>query len=157
MWSQKSWALESGIQLKESGIPLTTGIWNPSSLTRISSRVRNPQREIENPRLSYITFHGAKDIVADTLSNQSKNAKTEGFLYFPGNDVNKYEADIDLSPDDLVDLSDAGDVDGQQLSVRKKRNAARNRRKVWLTRVIPYEYDSSLPGRACYTPTPRGE
>lgn len=62
-----------------------------------------------------------------------------------GNDVNLYEADIDLSPDDVVDLRDDGDVDGQQLIRRKKRNAARNRKKVWVTRVIPYEYDSSLP------------
>ena len=30
-WNQKSLALESGIQLKESGIPLTIGIRNPSS------------------------------------------------------------------------------------------------------------------------------
>ena len=52
----------------------------------------------------------------------------------------------------MVDLSDAGDVDGQQLIGRKKRNAARNRKRVWVTRVIPYEYDSGLPGRTCYTP-----
>lgn len=78
------------------------------------------------------------------------NVKTEGFLYFSGNDVNKYEADIDLSPDDVVDLSDVGDVDGQHLNVRKKRNAARNRKKLWVTRVIPYEYDTGLPGRTCY-------
>ena len=30
-WNLESWALESGIQYKESGIPLTTGIQNPSS------------------------------------------------------------------------------------------------------------------------------
>ena len=171
-WSQGG--LSSG--LVESEI-LGFGIWNSAqrirnptndwnleskftdkdSLPNPVPQVRNPQREIENPRLSYITFHGAKDIVADTLSNQSKNAKTKGFLYFPGNDVNLYEADIDLSPDDVVDLRDDGDVDGQQLIGRKKRNAARNRKKVWVTRVIPYEYDSSLPGRTCYTPTRRGE
>ena len=29
-WNPESWALESDIQLKESGIPLTTRIWNPS-------------------------------------------------------------------------------------------------------------------------------
>ena len=171
-WSQG--VLSSG--LVESEI-LGFGIWNSAqrirnppndwnleskftdkdSLPNPVPQVRHPQREIENPRLSYITFHGAKDIVADTLSNQSKNAKTKGFLYFPDNDVNLYEADIDLSPDDVVDLRDDGDVDGQQLIGRKKRNAARNRKKVWVTRVIPYEYDSSLPGRACYTPTRRGE
>ena len=31
MWNPESWALESGVQLKESGIPLATGIENPSS------------------------------------------------------------------------------------------------------------------------------
>ena len=62
-WSQKSWALESGIQLKESGIPLTIGIRNPSSTDR---RTRNPvpeiwtdpQRRIQNLRLSRISLHG---------------------------------------------------------------------------------------------------
>lgn len=63
-----------------------------------------------------------------------------------GNDVNMYEADIQLSPGDAVDLGDAGDVDGAQLPVRRKRNAARDRKKLWVTRVIPYVYDSSLPG-----------
>ena len=60
--------------------------------------------------------------------------------------MNMYEADIKLSPDDEVDLRDAGDVDGEQLPVRRKRNAARDRKKLWVTRVIPYEYDSGLPG-----------
>ena len=31
LWSLESWSLESGIQLKESGIPLTIGMRNPSS------------------------------------------------------------------------------------------------------------------------------
>jgi len=61
------------------------------------------------------------------------------------NDLNIYEGDIDLSPDDNVDLSDAGDVDGENIGVRRKRNAARNRKKLWVTRVVPYEFDSSLP------------
>ncbi|XP_022790685.1 uncharacterized protein LOC111330143 [Stylophora pistillata] len=62
-----------------------------------------------------------------------------------GNDVNKYEADIVLSPDDNVDLSNDGDVDGSGIGLRKKRNAARDRKKLWVTRVIPYKYDSGLP------------
>ena len=57
-----------------------------------------------------------------------------------------YEADIELSPDDNVDLSDDGDVDGSGIGLREKRNAARDRKKLWVTRVIPYEYDSGLPG-----------
>ena len=40
--------------------------------------------------------------------------------------MNMYEADINLSPDDNVDLRDDGDVDGAQLPVRRKRNAARD-------------------------------
>ena len=60
--------------------------------------------------------------------------------------MNMYEADIHLSPDDAVDLRDDGDVDGAQLPVRRKRNAARDRKKLWVTRVIPYVYDSRLPG-----------
>ena len=31
LWNPESWALESGIQLRESGIPLTIEIQNPSS------------------------------------------------------------------------------------------------------------------------------
>ena len=31
MWNPESWALKSGIQLKESRIPLTIGIQNPGS------------------------------------------------------------------------------------------------------------------------------
>ena len=30
LWNPESWALESVIQLKESGIPQRNGIWNPS-------------------------------------------------------------------------------------------------------------------------------
>jgi len=33
-WNTESWALESGKQLKESGIPLTIGIQNPSSINK---------------------------------------------------------------------------------------------------------------------------
>ena len=47
----ESWALESGIQLKEYGIPLTFVIKNPSS-TDLKSR-------IQNIRLSRIFLHGA--------------------------------------------------------------------------------------------------
>ena len=43
--------LEFGIQLKETGIPLTIEIRNPAS------GIQNPQRGIQNPRLSWITLH----------------------------------------------------------------------------------------------------
>ena len=45
----KSWALESGIQPKESGIPLTIEIQNPSSTDKNwnpVSGIRNPQCEV---------------------------------------------------------------------------------------------------------------
>ena len=38
LWNLEPWALESGIQLKESGIPLTIGIQNPSC----TDKDRNP-------------------------------------------------------------------------------------------------------------------
>ena len=61
MWNPESWALESGVQLKESGILLVIGIENPSSTDRDWNRVpgiRNPWRGIRNPRLSWILLHG---------------------------------------------------------------------------------------------------
>ena len=49
LWNPESWALESGIQLKESRIPLND--WNPQRLES-STVFRNPRRGIQNPRLS---------------------------------------------------------------------------------------------------------
>ena len=52
----------SGIQLKESGIPLTIGIQNPNFTDKDWNPVpgiRDPQREIHNPRLSWIPLHEA--------------------------------------------------------------------------------------------------
>ena len=57
MKNLESWVLESGIQLKESGIPLTIGIQNPSSTDKYWNPVpgiRNPWRGIQNPGLSWI-------------------------------------------------------------------------------------------------------
>ena len=36
MWNLEFWALESGIQFKDFGIPLTSAIWNPSSADKES-------------------------------------------------------------------------------------------------------------------------
>ena len=58
----ESWVLDSGIQLKDSRIPLTIGIQNPSSTDKYWNPVpgiRNPHRRIQNPRLSWISLHGA--------------------------------------------------------------------------------------------------
>ena len=58
-----SGALESEMQLKESGIPLTIEIQNPTATDKDLNPVpgiRNPRRGIQNPRLSWIPLHGAK-------------------------------------------------------------------------------------------------
>ena len=63
LWNPESWALESGIQLKESRIPLTIEIQNPSSTDKNWNPVpgiRNPSCGIQNPRLSRIRLHGAR-------------------------------------------------------------------------------------------------
>ena len=54
-------ALESGIQLKESGIPLTNGIQNPNS-TNIKSEASswNLESLAWNPRLSCTPLYGAR-------------------------------------------------------------------------------------------------
>ena len=59
----EAWALESGIQRKESGISLTIRIWNPSSTVKVPNPVpgiRNPQLGIHNSRLFSIPLDGAK-------------------------------------------------------------------------------------------------
>ena len=62
---QESWSLESGIQFKESEIPLTIGIQNPSFTDKYWDTVhgiRNPRRGIQNSRLSWIPFHEAMSV-----------------------------------------------------------------------------------------------
>ena len=60
LWpSRESLALESGTQLKESGIPLTMGIRCPSSIYKVWNPVPgilNPRREIRSPILSWIKY-----------------------------------------------------------------------------------------------------
>ena len=61
-WNPESWALESGIQLKESGIPLTIGMRTPSSSNKDQNPVPgiriSPRRGIQNPRSCWILLHG---------------------------------------------------------------------------------------------------
>ena len=64
LWNPESWGLESGIQLKESGILPTIGIQNPSSTDKYGnpvSGIRNPQRGFQNPRLPWIPLHEVND------------------------------------------------------------------------------------------------
>ena len=72
---RKPWALESGIQLKESRIRLTIGIQNPSSTDKTNRKDRSPHYQLcgmasrirnqstawtrHNSRLSWISLHGA--------------------------------------------------------------------------------------------------
>ena len=63
---QEKLLLEIRLKLKESGIPLTIRIQNPSSTDKNWNPVpgiRNPQRAIQNPRLSWIPYIGNELIV----------------------------------------------------------------------------------------------
>ena len=60
LWNPESWAMESGIHLKESGILLRIGIQNPSFTDKDWNQepeIRNARREIQNPRLSWLPLH----------------------------------------------------------------------------------------------------
>ena len=59
---------------------------------------------------------------------------------------NLYEADIVLSDDDKrqVDQREEGDADGLGNGDVIKRNAIRNRQKLWKTRVVPYRISPAL-------------
>ena len=59
LWNPESWAVESGIHLKESGILLRIGIQNPSSTDKDwnqEPQIRNQRREIQNPRLPWLAL-----------------------------------------------------------------------------------------------------
>jgi hypothetical protein len=60
-----------------------------------------------------------------------------------------YEGDIVIPPQERgeVDFSKDGDVDGE-LSERSKRNAVRDRKRLWLNKVVPYEFGYGFPGNA---------
>ena len=51
---EQSWALESGIQFKESGIPLTIRIQNPSSIEK--------KKKKTGISMSWITLYGTTSI-----------------------------------------------------------------------------------------------
>lgn len=57
-----------------------------------------------------------------------------------------YEADIVLSDEDKrqVDQREEGDADGPGNGDVIKRNAIRNRQKLWKTRVVPYRISPAL-------------
>ena len=61
----ESWALKPGIELKESGILLRIGIQNPSSTDKDWNHVSG----IQNPKLSWIPFHGAINLFVNPYFN----------------------------------------------------------------------------------------
>ena len=65
-------------------------------------------------------------------------------------DLKLYEGDIILPPQDKgpADLRNDGDVDGE---LRSKRNAVRDRKKLWLNKVVPYEFGYGFPGKTSET------
>ena len=65
LWYPEYWALESGIQLQESGIQLTIGIQNPS----YTDKECNPVIAIQNPRrgIPYPESKNVLDSVTATL------------------------------------------------------------------------------------------
>lgn len=85
-WNRKSWALETGIQHKESGIPLTIGIGDPSSTDK-ESGIQNLESRVQNTRLSWIFYKGQKgDTGRDHQNNLTENTsfnikRIEAFIY----------------------------------------------------------------------------
>ena len=60
LWNPEYWALESGTHLKDSGIPLTIGIQNPSSSDKEWNSVPwiwNLRHRIKNSRLYWFPLH----------------------------------------------------------------------------------------------------
>ena len=89
----ESRALESRIQLKESGIPLTIGIRYLSSTDKeseiqylesgIHGVESSPESRIQNPSLSWIPLHGAKT-VASTKVSRNLNHSEDSWLLTAG-------------------------------------------------------------------------
>ena len=75
--------------------------------------------------------------------------KLSTFIYFAAVGKSLFEGDIVLSDFDrrFVDTREEGDVDGDLGQSRQKRNANRNRMALWHNKIIPYEFDPSLPSK----------
>ena len=79
MWNPKSWALESAVQLKESGILLTIGVRNPSSIDNESGihGVWNPDSSQSKFVLDFLT-RGDREDGGDKLVLVSGGTKGSG-------------------------------------------------------------------------------
>ena len=86
LWNLESRALESEIQLKESGIPLRIGIQNQVQLSKtgiqyLESGIRSVG--IQDPRLSWIPFHEATYILRTESGNAaSMREPLDGSLWW---------------------------------------------------------------------------
>ena len=77
--NSKSWALESGIQLKESRILLKTGIQNPNFTNKDwnpAPGIRNPGYGIQNPRLCFTWGdYSFLSVFPNTVTKKKKERK----------------------------------------------------------------------------------
>ncbi|CAB3990853.1 Hypothetical predicted protein, partial [Paramuricea clavata] len=80
--------------------------------------------------------HNALDKDINPTSNPAKGGKLPHL----------FEGDIVLTPDDIKELKELeeGGDNGQASPDITKRNARRNRKKLWVTKIIPYELPESL-------------
>ena len=84
---------------------------------------------------------------AREINRRTKLDKTNKFSSFTGVNGRLYEADIVLTNEDkhLVDQREEGDADGPEGGNNViRRNAVRNRQKLWKTRVLPYRISPAL-------------
>ena len=101
-WKRSAWTW-TGIQLKESGIPLRIGIQNPSSSDKDWNpipEIRNARRGIQNPRLSWTPFplhkviyiscvNRKSDVKVQPLYPMKQKVSFQSILYFwKGNEGN---------------------------------------------------------------------
>lgn len=65
-----------------------------------------------------------------------------------GNKLHLFEGDIYLNNEDNDNTGNDDDgMHGKVSGVRMRRNVHRNRETLWPRREIPYEIDSSIPGK----------
>ena len=77
LWNPESWVLESRIQLKKSGIRQTIGIRIQVLLT--NTGIQNPQRGIQNPRMSQFFLLRMKLVQCSSKKQPTFCGATTGF------------------------------------------------------------------------------
>ena len=67
--------------------------------------------------------------------------------WFCGN-LDYFEGDIELTPDVIEQLKQFKDAEnnGQSSSNITKRNARRDRSRLWVTKIVPYEVPENMKG-----------